>query len=804
MRKIIHINDQWFYANDYKGEYLKNEFDFSNFERVDLPHTNIELPYNYFDEKSYQFVSTYAKTLKFDNSVKGKKVFLDFEGVMIAAEVYLNGIHVGGHKGGYTNFSIDITEALKINEDNILKVVVDSTERPDIPPHGYVVDYLTYGGIYREVSLRIVDPIFINNLYARAYDCLKEEKRLELDIEINNFEEHRDDLEIVVEFGDDTFEETLSTKLPIEEGTSIKNIEIDQLNMVKLWDIENPKLYEIKVKLLKDSEVIDEYKDTFGFREAEFRPDGFYLNGRRVKLVGLNRHQAYPYVGYAMPQRVQEKDAEILKYELGLNIVRTSHYPQSVHFLRKCDEIGLLVFEEIPGWQHIGDEAWQAESIKNVEEMIKRDYNRPSIVLWGVRINESQDSHDFYVKTNAMAKSLDPIRQTGGVRYLENSDFIEDVYTMNDFIHSGGEKVLRTQSEVTGQADKVPYLVTEYNGHMYPTKSFDQECKKVEHAYRHLRVINESFGLDEISGAIGWCAFDYNTHSSFGSGDKICYHGVSDMFRNPKYAAYSYASQKKVEDGVVLEPITLGAKGERDGGAILPFTVLTNCDYIKIFKDGIYIDTYYPNKEKFPNLPHPPIEVSHILSMDSEIPLTEEAKKEIKDFVLNKLKDSNLTNLAEEDFKYIEEFSERVNIPVFKIMSLVYKLAGGWGDTENSLIIKGFIDNKEVASKEIGEIRSMNKLEVKSDDLELSLDKTSYDATRIVVKLLDNLGEVLFFNNDFIEVEIDGPLSIMGPSKFGISGGVTAFWVRTQGKKGLCKIKVKSMYFEEEISIEVK
>lgn len=574
--------------------------------------------------------------------------------------------------------------------------------------------------------------------------------------------------------------------------------------MVKLWDIENPKLYEIKVKLLKGSEVIDEYKDTFGFREAEFRPDGFYLNGRRVKLVGLNRHQAYPYVGYAMPQRVQEKDAEILKYELGLNIVRTSHYPQSIHFLRKCDEIGLLVFEEIPGWQHIGDEAWQAESIKNVEEMIKRDYNRPSIVLWGVRINESQDSHEFYVKTNAMAKSLDPIRQTGGVRYLENSDFLEDVYTMNDFIHSGGEKVLRTQSEVTGQVDKVPYLVTEYNGHMYPTKSFDQECKKVEHAYRHLRVINESFGLDEISGAIGWCAFDYNTHSSFGSGDKICYHGVSDMFRNPKYAAYSYASQKKVEDGVVLEPITLGAKGERDGGAILPFTVLTNCDYIKIFKDGIYIDTYYPNKEKFPNLPHPPIEVSHILSMDSEIPLTEEAKKEIKDFVLNKLKDSNLTNLAEEDFKYIEEFSERVNIPVFKIMSLVYKLAGGWGDKENSLIIKGFIDNKEVASKEIGELRSMNKLEVTPDDLELSLEKTSYDATRIVVKLLDNLGEVLFLNNDFIEVEIDGPLSIMGPSKFGISGGVTAFWVRTQGQTGLCKIKVKSMYFEEEISIEVK
>ncbi len=159
-------------------------------------------------------------------------------------------------------------------------------------------------------------------------------------------------------------------------------------------------------------------------------------------------------------------------------------------------------------------------------------------------------------------------------------------------------------------------------------------------------------------------------------------------------------------------------------------------------------------------------------------------------------------------------------------MSLVYKLSVVWGDKENSLIIKGFIGNKEVASKEIGELRSMNKLEVTPDDLELSLDKTSYDATRIVVKLLDNLGEVLFLNNDFIEVEIDGPsrivvklldnlgevlflnndfieveidgpLSIMGPSKFGISGGATDLWVRTQGQTGLCKIKVKSMYFEE-------
>ncbi len=804
MRKVSHLNNKWFYANDYKEEYLENSFDFSRFESVDLPHTNKMLPYNYFNEKEYQFVSTYFKTLTFGEEVKGKRVFVDFEGVMMACEVYMNGVYVGSHKGGYTNFSIDITETLKIGEKNLLKVVVDSTERGDIPPHGYVVDYLTYGGIYREVSLRIVEPVYINNIYARAYDCLKPEKRLQLDIEINNFYEERKDIDILVEFGDDTFDNVLRMTLPINSGENLKKIEIGELSSIELWDIDNPKLYEIKVKLINELGIIDEYKDTFGFREAEFKGDGFYLNGRRLKLIGLNRHQAYPYVGYAMPERVQRKDADILKYELGLNIVRTSHYPQSVHFLKRCDEIGLLVFEEIPGWQHIGDEAWQEIAIKNVEEMVKRDYNRPSIILWGVRINESGDSHEFYTKTNKMAKSLDPVRQTGGVRYLTGSDFIEDVYTMNDFIHNGGEKVLRTQSEVTGQPKKVPYLVTEYNGHMYPTKTFDQECKRVEHAYRHLRVINEAFGLDEVSGAIGWCAFDYNTHSTFGSSDKICYHGVSDMFRNPKYAAYSYGSQKEAEKGIILEPISLGAKGERDGGAILPFSVLTNCDYIKVFKDEIYIDTYYPNKEKFPNLPHPPIEVTHILEMDSNLKLKDEDKDELRKFALNKMENANLTNFTEEDYKYIEDFSNRVGAPVFKIMSIIYRIAGGWGDKENSLCIKGFINHKEVASKDIGELRWMDKLCVIPDDFELSLNKSSYDATRVVVKLLDNMGEVMFFNNDLVEVEIDGPISILGPSKFGISGGSTAFWVRTHEKAGTCKIKVKSMYFEKEVVIEEK
>ena len=142
-----------------------------------------------------------------------------------------------------------------------------------------------------------------------------------------------------------------------------------------------------------------------------------------------------------MPERVQRRDADILKYELGLNLVRTSHYPQSVHFLDRCDEIGLLVFEEIPGWQHIGDAEWKKVACQSLREMIERDWNHPSIFLWGVRINESGDDHDFYTETNRIA--CRPTRQTGGA--LAQRRVPGEAHTMNDFIHSGGETISETR-----------------------------------------------------------------------------------------------------------------------------------------------------------------------------------------------------------------------------------------------------------------------------------------------------------------------------------------------------------------------
>lgn len=227
----------------------------------------------------------------------------------------------------------------------------------------------------------------------------------------------------------------------------------------------------------------------------EFKEDGkFYINDKPLKLRGLNRHQMFPYLGNAMPDRGQRKDAEILKYELGLNFVRSSHYPADSSFLDKCDEIGLLVLEEIPGWQHIGNRDWQELSKRNVEEMIVRDRNHPCIFLWGVRINESPDNHDFYLETNEIAHRLDSTRPTCGIRNFQDSEFLEDVFTYNDFELNLEGKIKLPNHQ--------PYMITEYMGHMYPTKAYDSVERLIKHAVRHAHIQDKQYGVPYLAGGL--------------------------------------------------------------------------------------------------------------------------------------------------------------------------------------------------------------------------------------------------------------------------------------------------------------
>lgn len=744
-RLIISFNQKWLYKENFKKEYISACHNGEGFENITLPHMNKEIPYNYFDEKMYQFISCYKKYFTVPKEYEQKQIYIDFEGVMTYAEVYINGQYVGEHKGGYTPFSFNLTRYIQFGEENSLTVKVDSRERDDIPPFGFVIDYLTYGGIYREVALRIVESTHIDNVFAKPQQVLDDSKGLEVDVYLRNTSDRLKEVSIKTSLTDKDGEKV---------GEAIKQVQIDgperkeslmlvNLEGIQLWDIDAPHLYHVQVEIVENDKVIDNYGTRVGFRSAEFTPKGFYLNGRRVKIRGLNRHQAFPYVGYAMPKRAQEKDAEILKNELHLNLVRTSHYPQSIHFLNRCDELGLLVFEEIPGWQHIGDEAWKKVACDNVREMIERDWNHPSIILWGVRINESKDDHDFYTESNQIAHELDPTRQTGGVRCISDSELLEDVYTMNDFIHGDQTRALRPQQEVTGIKEDVPYMVTEYNGHMYPTKRFDQEERMNEHVLRHVRVQNQAALDQSISGAIGWCAFDYNTHYEFGSGDRICYHGIMDMFRIPKFAAHVYSSQVSPDIEPILEPVSLWARGERDRCGVLPMTILTNCDRIEVYQLGEKVGEYSPDRETYRGLEYPPVVID-------ELAVTQD-----------------------------------------------------WGKGWNDLQLVGCVGDQEVIRKEYAKNPVATGLIAEVDDNELNSGDT--DVTRIIFKMVDQKGNILPYINEILSLEIEGVGEIIGPKEMALIGGCMGTWIKTTGEVGTIKVKARCSRFEaKEIQIDVK
>jgi len=731
----VSINNKW----------LFKALEDKDYEVVNIPHTNKEVPYNYFDEKDYQFISCYKKSIYPKD--KSKRIFLNFEGVMTAFNLKVNGNLLGEYRGGYIPHFIEITNHISFLEENEIYLEVDSREREDIPPFGYVVDYLTFGGVYRDVFLYELNHCFIENiLYSYEVSDFNGDKGniiLRPRVLLNNdLEEIKGSFKVEIQGY------SQETELKVMPGRHWYDLKEVCLRNMELWNIDNPKLYNAQGTLWVNGDLMDKSTITLGFRDLKIDEKGFCINGSRVKIRGLNRHQSFPYAGYAMPKRAQIKDADILKDELGLNLARTSHYPQSPYFLERCDEIGLLVLEEIPGWQHVSKEApWREQALKDLESMIMRDYNHPSIITWGVRINESSDDDELYTKTNNLARELDSSRPTCGIRCIEKSNLLEDIYSMNDFIHDGGEKVLRSRRKVTNLEKPVPYLVTEFCGHIFPTKKFDNEQRLVEHALRHGSVQSLVREKDEYMGAIGWCAFDYYTHFDFGSGDRICYHGVMDMFRLPKYAANLYKSQKELKEEVVLEPLTWWSRGERDKGLVFPIYVCTNCEEIEVILGGKTLGLFKREEEnideKLAFLKYPPIKLS-------------------------------LSN-------------------------------GDWGSKWSEAEFIGYSHGKKVIAKKFVENPIFKDIAVSIDDDELC--GKEFDTTRVVIKAIDQQGNILPYINGSIHITLQGDIEVIGPKHISLIGGSIAFWIKTLGDytKESAKIKISSSFgIEKEITVKLK
>lgn len=790
----INLNFDWKYTPNFCEEYLAKDYDDNNFEVVNIPHTNKVIPYNNFNENIYQFVSCYRKVVNVPTELSGKRLVLEFEAVSSYAEVFVNGKKAFSHKGGFTAFNGDITDLVNLGEDNTIAVMVDSTEREEIPPFGKVVDYLCYGGIYREVYLYAFEQNYIKDIMVAPKDCLQNPAKIDIKLNFNTKNSEVAHCELLDMNGNSVQAFDLNAN-----GNDSLHEVVEIEKAITLWDIENPYLYTLKIDFSGDT-----FSTRFGFREQKFTNKGFFLNGKQVKIRGLNRHQSYPYVGYAMPASAQIADAEYMKFDLGLNLARTSHYPNSKHFLNRCDEIGLLVFTEIPGWQHIGKgEEWRNITKQHVREMIVQDYNHPSIILWGVRINESDDDHELYTETNKIAHELDFSRQTAGVRCFPRSELLEDVYTFNDFTHNGKSIPLMPKFIVTGS--KNPLLISEHNGHMFPTKSFDHEKKRQEHAIRHARVLNEAYKRNNTCGAIGWCMSDYNTHKDFGSGDKICYHGVSDMFRMDKLAAYVYKAQQ--DEYPVLEISSNMEIGDNAGGQVGEVYMFTNCDTINLYKNNVKINTFdvkeLAKKSEFDKLPHPPIELYDIIGDQIE-KLGKFSKHDcdlLKTFLLDIKKFGTLPAIFRHPFSVVKLLL-KYHLAISDITALFGQFIQGWGGANASEYkFEGIKGDKSVVVTKASVMAST--LVAKADKTEL-VEADTYDTVRITLQAKSQCGWTLPYANDVVNIQSDGNVKILGESQVALIGGQRAFWVATCGKTGKATITLTSNIGNQTIELDVK
>lgn len=766
----IAFNNDWLFTENFDAG-------FDEAVSVRLPHTAKEIPYNYINCRDYQMVCGYRKIFTAPGDWQGKKLILRFDGAAHEATVFCNGERVGYHACGYTAFCVDITDLVRLGGENVIDVRLDTRESLNIPPFGFVIDYLCYGGLYREVTLEVKEPEYIKEVL----------------IENTGLREIR--VRIASECG------SLVTDIVDNSGAVISSAvgKAFELNVpeAELWSVDSPALYTARVRAMRGGECVDEKRLRFGFRTVKFKSDGFYLNGERLKIRGLNRHQAYAYVGYAMPRSVQELDAEILKNELGVNAVRTSHYPQSQHFISRCDELGLLVFTEIPGWQHIGDEDWKRQAVKNTDEMVRQYMHHPSIMLWGVRINESQDCDELYRRTNAVAHTLDSGRQTSGVRYIEKSRLLEDVYAYNDFSHCGDNAGLKPKKSVTAKKHN-GYLVSECNGHMFPTKAFDDERHRLDHALRHAKVLDAMYADDDISGIFPWCMFDYNTHQDFGSGDGICYHGVMDMFRNPKFASAVYASQSEDKPCCVVSSSM--DIGEHPAGDIGRVYVFTNADCVRLYKDGVFVREFAPSREEYPALPHPPVIIDDFIG---ELLITQEGFDEktaaaVKECLLAvaKFGPSSLPP------KILAKFARLMLLKGFKFsdgVELYGKYIGNWGGEATKWRFDAVKDGKLICSVTRSPGQRVH-LEVSTSKTQLCEGDT-YDAAAVRIRAVDEHGNLAPYWQEPVILKCSGPIMLIGPEIISLKGGSGGCYVKTCGSSGSAELCVNDIKIKFEINV---
>lgn len=609
------FNDGWNFQKE-KGDWVS----------VDLPHTPKLEPLIVNDQ--WQGRSSYTKTFEVEENRKGKTL-LHFEGVMHEAKVFINELEIKEHFGGYLPFSVDLTDHL-ISGQNTLRVEVLNTDNPNVPPGKALagLDFNYYGGIYRDVwltrknSIYITDPFLENNKEAGwliHFDHVSDDQATGfLRIEVKNESKSKQELTVKVDLknGDQvhSFQATLSLG-SLGNQLAVIPIEIED---PALWSLTTPNLYQVSIEVIGDNITYDLIRDKIGIRKIELNDDGFFLNGKQQFIRGTNRHQEYPYVGYAISNNANKRDAVKIK-KAGFDFVRLSHYPQDESFLDACDELGILVMNAIPGWQYFGDSTFVENSYQDIRDMVRRDRNHPSVVFWEVSLNESAMTDTYMEKANQILKEELPFKDTYSAGWIDHSSYDLFIPARQ---HAKPPHYWNNYKDGSRKIFIGEYGDWEYYAHnaglnqtTFADLSEDARNSRQLRAHGEQRLLQQALNFQEATnsnrkglGTIGhanWLMFDYNR----GYADDLEASGISDIFRIPKFAYYFYQSQRPPFDTLYAEN-TVGPMVKIatywTGNSDPNIRIYSNCEEIELYADGKLVErktaprNILSNKLKYP------------------------------------------------------------------------------------------------------------------------------------------------------------------------------------------------------------
>lgn len=733
-REVYSMNPAWrFHKGAMEGAETK-EFNDKDWTVVSLPDGIEYLPTEASGCINYQGEVWYRKHFTPDAALKGKKLFLHFEAIMGKSKVFVNGKLLTEHFGGYLPVIADVTDVLDWNGDNVIAVWADNSDDPSYPPGKAqdVLDYTYFGGIYRDCwliahnNVFITDPNYENEVaggglfvaFGKVSDALAE---VQLKIHVRNATKNpfSGRVEYMLLQPDGTEVARLSDKIQVKAGRATTVSDRMPVKQPMLWTPSTPTLYNLLVRVLdKEGNVIDGYRRRIGIRSIEFKgKDGFYLNGRPYgkPLIGANRHQDFAVVGNAVANSIHWRDAKKLK-DVGMEIIRNAHCPQDPAFMDACDELGLFVIVNTPGWQFWNDAPEFAQRVySDIRNVVRRDRNHPSVWLWEPILNETWYPADFAKNTRDIvdAEYPYPYCYSGSDSEARGHENFPVYFAHPANMQDASKEIDPTKTYFTREwGDNVD----DWSSHNSPSRvarNWGEQPMRVQaqhYACPYYPVTSYDVLYKQSSQYVGGCLWHSFDHQRGYHPDPF-YGGLMDVFRQPKYSYYMFMAQRPA------------VKNDRNAGSgpmvyiaheMTPFsgkdvTVYSNCDEVRLtFNKGGKTYTYKKDKNR-PGMPSPVITFP-----------------DVYDFMVDKA----FSRTQKQDDVY--------------------------------LLAEGLIDGKVVATHKVVPARRPEKILLWMDNEGTDLKADGSDFVTVVAAVADKNGNIKRLNNYNIRFSIEGEGRLLG------------------------------------------